>query len=105
MLCHNPIKKLTTNRVPVILLNNKVEDINGTRFSIESKFFRNPNPDFIINGMPSKVIRDIRGKKFIDTPIIIAKYDTSGKIQKSFAAFSFPTAITKDFLPLDLSAS
>ncbi len=28
-----------------------------------------------------------------------------GKIQKSFAAFSFPTAITKDFRPLDLSAS
>jgi len=79
--------------------------MNGTRFSIESKFFRNPNPDFIIKGRLRKVIRDHRGKKFADTPIIIVKYDTSGKIQKSFAAFCFPTAITKDFRPLDLSAS
>ncbi len=99
MSCHNPIKKLTTNRVPVILLNIKVEDMNGTRFSIESKFLRNPNPDFIIKGIPSRVIRDISGNRFADTPIIIAKYDTSGKTQKSFEAFSFPTEITKDFLP------
>ena len=79
--------------------------MNGTRLSIESKFFRNPNPDFIINGIVNRVIRDKIGNKFVETPIIIAQYDNSGKIQKSFAAFSFPTAITKDFLPLDLSAS
>jgi hypothetical protein len=73
--------------------------MNGTRLSIESKFFCNPNPDFIIKGILSKVIKEIRGNKFVDTPTIIAKYDTSGKIQKSFAAFCFPTAMTRDFLP------
>ncbi len=40
---------------------------------MESKFFLNPNPDFIINGMVRKVIRDIGGNKFVDTPIIIVK--------------------------------
>jgi len=102
---HSPIKKLATNRTPVTLLNIKVDDMDGTRSSIESKFFRNPNPDFIIRGIVSRVIKDTRGNKFVETPSIIAQYDNTGKIQKSFAAFSFPTAITKDFLPLDLSAS
>ena len=70
---HNPIKKLATNRTPVILLNINVDDMNGTRSSTESKFFRNPNPDFIINGIVSKVINDTRGNKFVDTPSIIAQ--------------------------------
>lgn len=70
---HNPIKKLTTNRIPVILLNIKVEDMKGTRLSTESKFFCNPNPDFISKGMLRKVIKVIRGNKFVDTPIIIAR--------------------------------
>jgi len=73
--------------------------MNGTNSLTESKFFLNPNPDFIINGTVRKVIRVVRGNKFADTPIIIVNYDTKGKIQKSFAAFSFPTAITKDFRP------
>jgi hypothetical protein len=47
--------------------------MNGTRLSIESKFFRNPNPDFIINGIVSRVISDTRGNKFVDTPSIIAQ--------------------------------
>jgi hypothetical protein len=102
---HNPIKKPTTNKVPVILLNIKVEDMYGTRFSTESKFFLSPNPDFIIKGMPRRLIKDIKGNRFADTPIIIAAYETSGKIQKRFAAFCFPTAMTNVFLPLDLSAS
>ncbi len=72
-MCHSLIKKLTTNKAPVTLLNIKVEDMNGTKFSIESKFFCNPNPDFIIKGILSNVIRDIRGNKFVDTPTIIAK--------------------------------
>ena len=79
--------------------------MNGTRFSIESKFFLKPNPDFIIKGILRKVISDIMGNKFADMPIIIIKYDTIGKIQKSFAAFSFPPTITKDFVPLELLES
>ena len=45
------------------------------------------------------------GKKLRDIPIIIIEYAIKGKIQNNFLAFSFPTHITKVFLPFDLSAS
>ena len=40
-------------------------------------------PDFIINGTLRKVIKENTGNKFTETPIIIAKYETKGKIKQS----------------------
>ena len=65
------IKKLKANRIPVSLLNCKVDDMNGTKLSIASQFFCKPKPDFIINGKLSKLIKDKKGNKFTETPIKI----------------------------------
>ena len=61
-----------TKRHPVILLNINVEDMYGTNSSTASKFFFKPTPDFIINGMLRKHIREIIGNKFVVTPMSMA---------------------------------
>lgn len=79
--------------------------MKGTNSCTELKFFCNPTPEFIIKGKLKKQIKDNSGKKLRDIPIIIIEYAIKGKIQNNFLAFSFPTHITKVFLPFDLSAS
>ena len=52
-----------TNNTPIILLNIKVDDMQGTNSSIELQFLCNPNPDLIINGTLKNEIKVIIGKK------------------------------------------
>ena len=89
----------------MIRLNIKVEDIDGINSSIELKFLFKPSPDFITNGRLNKVIRDKSGKTPIEIPNIITEYEIAGNTQNRDVAFFLPTAITRVFLPLDLSAS
>jgi hypothetical protein len=79
--------------------------MKGNRLSTELKCFFKPNPDFIIIGILRKLIIESKGNTCRSTPDSIAQYETNGKIQNNFTAFSFPATITSVFLPLDLSAS
>ena len=68
MSAQRGIKKLKTNKIPVIRLNCKLEDMKGTKSSIESQFFCNPNQDFITNGKLNKQIKDSIGNKSKQIP-------------------------------------
>ena len=74
-------QKTRTNNAPVILLNINVEDMKGTIFQQNHKFFK-PNPDFITR-MLRNVIKVIAGNRLRYSKIMHIK---QRKYPNSFVA-------------------
>lgn len=98
-------RKLRTSNNPVILLYDTNEPIVGMILSGLSKFCFKLNPDFINNGIVSKVTSERIGNTCVAVPNIMAPYAIIGKAHTALDAFFLPSIMTSVFLPPALSAS